>query len=78
MLFELGDFVYAKVDADGGYHQAVIEMVIDNGRQYFVSWVNPVVPVMVDRVVPWRHMRGFILCLIRHERSNPNLIGGQD
>eukprot|EP00957_Ditylum_brightwellii_P002494 190828-Ditylum_brightwellii.AAC.2 len=40
MPFDLGDLVNANHHVYGGYHQAWIEMVIDNGRQYLISWVN--------------------------------------
>eukprot|EP00957_Ditylum_brightwellii_P124770 9510743-Ditylum_brightwellii.AAC.1 len=77
--FELGDLVYARHYFNGGYHQSRIEMVINNGRHYFVSWVNPVDSSMVDMVVRRCHVMGYISCpTIRHERANPNLIGGQD
>eukprot|EP00957_Ditylum_brightwellii_P124135 9462758-Ditylum_brightwellii.AAC.1 len=59
MPFELGDLVYAKRRANGGYHQARIEMVIDNRRQYLVSWVNQV--DRSDMLVPRRHVMGYIM-----------------
>ena len=40
MPLQIGDKVYAKKCVDDGYHQGIIEMVIDNGRQYLVSWLN--------------------------------------
>eukprot|EP00957_Ditylum_brightwellii_P042219 3197150-Ditylum_brightwellii.AAC.1 len=60
MSFELGDLVYAKCCATDGYHQAKIEMVIDNGKQYLVSWVNQV--HRSDTLVPRRHVMGYIMC----------------
>eukprot|EP00957_Ditylum_brightwellii_P050864 3857596-Ditylum_brightwellii.AAC.1 len=59
MPFELGDLVYAKQRATGGYHQARIEMVIDNARQYLVSWVNQV--HRSDTLVPRHHVMGYIM-----------------
>ena len=77
MPFELGDLVYAKRCANGGYHQARIEMVIDNGRQYLVSWVNQV--DKSDILVPRCHVMGYTMChAVRHARATPNQNGGQD
>eukprot|EP00957_Ditylum_brightwellii_P137910 10514301-Ditylum_brightwellii.AAC.1 len=74
MLFELGNLVYAKVDTDCGYHQARIEMVIGNGRQYFVSSINWVVPAMRDTMVSRPHVRGFILCPVNIcDKANSNM-----
>eukprot|EP00957_Ditylum_brightwellii_P109592 8358518-Ditylum_brightwellii.AAC.1 len=78
-LFELGDLVYAKHPTDDGYHQARIEMVINSGRHYLVSWVNLVDPSMIDLVVHRRHVMGYIPHPSRRcKRANPNLNGGQD
>ena len=77
MPFEIGDLVYAKRHATGGYHQARIEMLIDNGRQYLVSWVHQV--HRRDTLVPRCHVMGYILRpndMRAREARNQN--GGQD
>eukprot|EP00957_Ditylum_brightwellii_P022362 1687063-Ditylum_brightwellii.AAC.1 len=77
MPFELGDLVYAKCCDNCGYHWARIEMVIDNGRQYLVSWVNQ--EDRSDTLVPRCHVMGYIMRhAIRHARATPNQNGGQD
>eukprot|EP00957_Ditylum_brightwellii_P187037 14244408-Ditylum_brightwellii.AAC.1 len=52
-------------------------MVIDNGRQYLVSWINQV--DRSDTLVPRRHVMGYIMHhAIRCARATPNQNGGQD
>eukprot|EP00957_Ditylum_brightwellii_P023665 1785921-Ditylum_brightwellii.AAC.1 len=55
MPFELEDLLHAKHCINGRYRQARINMVIDNGRQYLISWVNQ---SRNDTLVPRYHMRG--------------------
>eukprot|EP00957_Ditylum_brightwellii_P004486 340930-Ditylum_brightwellii.AAC.1 len=77
MPFEHGYLVYAKCCVNGGYHQTRIEMVIDNGWQYLVSWVNQV--ERSDTLVPRHHVMGYIMRhAVRHERATLNQNGGQD
>eukprot|EP00957_Ditylum_brightwellii_P141282 10764693-Ditylum_brightwellii.AAC.1 len=74
--FDLGDLVYTKHHVNGGYHQDRIEMVINNGMQYLVSWVNQ---NRSDMLVPRCHVMGYIIHhAFRHERATSNHNGGQD
>ena len=78
MPFEIDDLVYARCCEDGGFHRARVEMVINNGRQYLVSFVNPNIS---DRLVGRRHVFGLVnICgnLVHLERTNMNQSGGQD